>query len=95
MDNLPNQNSSSKTLIIVIITVVVLFGLAGAGCFCLFGSALFGGLGMAGASEKTYYPECEMVGTSEECKTCCSMRGHSGQAYGNLINDDGKTCGCF
>jgi len=88
-------DKKNNTAMIVVIVVVVLMGLGAASCFCLFGAGMVGGLGMIGSAEKTYYPACEMLDDSQLCKECCSRHGHNGHASGNLINEDGKLCGCF
>lgn len=85
------KNNTGKIVLIVAIVFVVL---AGASCLCVIGGSVFGALGLAAGVEKTYYPECENL-DNDECRTCCTSKGHSGQAIGNLLNDEGKNCGCL
>jgi len=85
------KGCSNKTIVLLIVVVGLVF-MAFFGCI---GAAVFGGLSLADQVERTYYPECETLASSEACERCCEAHGHSGHASGSLINEAGKTCGCF
>ena len=82
---------SKKGLIIALIAGgVFMFGSV-ACCLGLFGFGFFAAMNV----EKTYYAECQQVVDGDHCAACCRARGHSGNAYGSIINDDGQLCGCI
>lgn len=87
-----NPAAKNKKLFIIIAAVVGALALSAVVC-C--GGAFFFGFRAIDEIEKTYYPDCEHVATSDECSACCRKHGHSSSATGNMINEKGKNCGCF
>lgn len=89
MDEQMPQKKSHTRLILIALAV---FGLLAILC-C--GGVMFVGYRTATTMEKTYYPECETLDDNGACSACCKKHGHNGNVTGNLLNDDGKECGCF
>lgn len=87
-EQMPQKKSYTKLILIVL----AVFGLM---AFLCCGGLMFFGYRTATTMEKTYYPDCEMLTSSDECSACCNEHGHSGNISGNVLNDDGKECGCF
>lgn len=69
--------------VLIVVSVMCCMGGFGAMVFSVF------------SAEKTYYAECEQVSSFDECSACCKAKGHNGHAYGELINEEGKPCGCL
>jgi hypothetical protein len=91
LDTPPPPSGNKRTLLIVIAAVVVAF--LGSLLCCLGGVG--GVIFSVTSKEKTYYAECEQAETLEECDQCCKREGHHGYAFGEIVNEYGKRCGCL
>ncbi len=86
----PGKKKMSPVVIAVIVVAVLGLG----GILCCFGAVGFGAFQLVDA-EKSYYSACEYATTVEECQQCCRTHGHSGHAYGEILNEGDRTCGCL
>lgn len=89
MEN-PEKNKNKLFLIILIV-----LGVLGLSALVCCGGAFFFGSKKLNELEKTYYTDCENLVDGGQCGDCCRAHGHTGSVYGELLNDDGKSCGCF
>lgn len=89
----PQQSPTGKkhNLVTIIIALTVLIAVSVMCCMGGFGAMVFSVF----SAEKTYYAECEQVLSVEDCNACCKAKGHGGHAFGELINEEGKACGCL
>lgn len=90
MEQHPESKSNKK--LFIILAIVAFLGVSAVAC-C--GVAGWFGFTKVQDMDKTYYTECEDLNDSDECNTCCRDRGHSGHVHGEMINEEGKTCGCI
>ncbi|TXD33908.1 hypothetical protein FRC98_20135 [Lujinxingia vulgaris] len=88
----PEDTKKTLKIVLIVLGVTAVLSLLCCGGAAFLGVGAFNELA---DMEKAYYPECEGLEDDKACASCCRERGHSGHAYGDWINEEGKICGCL